>query len=263
MLITALCVALSSCSSSPEPEQPPPPPPAEGMLAGWKLTLPEADEKGDAASIEPATLADPWLTDAGGSLAFWSPVEGATTKNSDHARTELVALDGFAAGREARALRASVVVSQVPAAGQDVIVGQVHGDEDIKSVAFVMLHWEAGDITVVVKKKQKGDDADRLTLLPDVPLGARFDFGIRDNGNGTMTLTASEGARTASQDVPVPEDFDDATVRFQAGAYQQSDTDKKSDSDSESDADAAGGGDATAAPEDGARVTFYSLTTGT
>ena len=45
---------------------------------------------------------------------------------------------------------------------------------------------------------------------------------------------------------PLPDAFRNATVRFQAGAYQQ---------------DSSGAG--TASPDDGARVTFYALSIGT
>ncbi len=246
LLAAASLVAPASCSIV-APGTPAPgvagPASAPVALSGWKLTLPVAGPGGTAAGVDPARFSPPWLTeDPGGGLTFWAPVGGATTANSSHPRTELIGLDAFAAGEEPHALTASLSVAQVPTDGQDVILGQIHGAEDIKSVPFVMLHYRAGAIDVVVKRKRSGSAADRYPLLSDVPLGARFDVGIRDNGNGTLTFTATEGERHASTDAPLPAAFSGATVRFQAGAYQQSET-------------------AGTTADDGARITFHALST--
>src|SRR5207342_1317786 len=99
----------------------------------------------------------PWLTTAdNGGVTFWAPVDGATTKNSSHARTELVQRDTFAAGSAPHTLTASATVTQLPNENPDVILGQIHGAEDIKSVAWVMLHYFDGAIKVVVKQAQSG-----------------------------------------------------------------------------------------------------------
>jgi Alginate lyase len=253
VLIAALCVVLSACSSPPAPQPPAPqspapqPPAATGLLAGWKLTLPLAGKKKDSAQIvDPAQVSPPFLTsDTSGTITLWAPVNGATTAHSDHARTELDRLDNFQAGASKQTLSASVAVAQVPTENQDVIIGQIHGADDISSVPFVMLHYVAGAITVVVKQKQSGDELSNYTLVTGVPLDARFDFSIRDNGNGALTFTADYGDQHASIDAPVPDAFRDATVRFQAGAYQL--------------ADSTSG---PAADTDGARVTFSALTAG-
>lgn len=80
-------------------------------------------------------------------------------------------------------------------------------------------------------------------LLGDVPLGTRFDFGLTDEGNSGLAFTASSAGRTATGTAPVPPEWAGATVRFQAGSYQQADS-------------AAGSTD-----DDGARVTFFALET--
>jgi Alginate lyase len=249
-MVVASSVALASCAGptpatpAPLPSVAPAPQQVEPIaLSGWKLTLPVAGPKGTAASVDPAEISPPWLAeDPSGGLTFWAPADGALTPNSTHPRTELNSLDNFTAGKGTHALTASLAVSQVPSDTQDVIIGQIHGADDISSVAYVMLHYRAGIIEVVVKQKQSGSASDRYPLLYGVPLGARFDFGITDNGNGTMTFTASHGTEKASMDAPIPPAFSGATVRFQTGAYQQS--------------DAVPG---TAAGDDGARVTFYAV----
>ena len=193
--------------------------------------------------MDPAAVTPPYLTtDPAGALVFWAPVAGATTKNSDHARTELNSLMSFAAGTERHALTASVAVDQVPE-GKDVIIAQIHGADDLKSVPYVMLHWTDGALRVVVKQEQTGDAAQTYPLTGDVPLGARFDIGIADNGDGTMTFTANYDGDAPQATAPVPPAFSGAAVRFQAGAYQQ---------------DVSPG--TAAGPDDGARVTFSALT---
>jgi len=225
------------------PAGPPPRPGRSIDLAGWKVTLPVAGKKGHAANFTPAVLAPPWLVQQGdGSLRFWAPVCGATTKNSDHPRTELDSLSSFNAGNSGlHALTASVAVSQVPSVG-DVILGQIHGADDISSVPFVMLRYDAGQLRVVVKQKQSGTTSDKYPLLNQVPLGAWFDYSISDNGDGTLTATASLGANSQHVTIPIPAPFRGATVRFQAGDYQQG----------ESNSDGCTG-------RDGALVTFAAL----
>lgn len=220
--------------------EPPTTTPSGIDLQGWKLTLPEEGDKGNAAEVEPAAVTDPWLTTGpDGSLTFWAPAAGATTKNSKSPRTELISLTDFSAGEDRRSLTASLAVSQVPTDSKDIIIGQIHGSDDIKSVPYVMLHYKDGDIEAEVKQKQKGDEKQTFPLLSGVPLNERFDFTISDDGNGSMTLSATRGGQTQQATAPVPEEFQGETVRFQVGDYQQAES-------SEGD-------------EDGGRVTFYTI----
>jgi hypothetical protein len=226
------------------PERPPnaAPPALETVnLQAWKLTLPEEGKSGNAAIVEPAAPAPPWLTtNPDGSLSFWAPADGATTKNSDHPRTELNSLNNFPAATSGpHTLKASLTVNQVPGDTQDIILGQIHGADDISSVPYVMLHYRAGEIRVVVKQKRKGSESQSYPLLTGVPLNQRFDFTLSDLGNGTMTFAASYDGNTQQATSPVPDPFRDETVRFQVGCYQQAE-DPKSD-------------------QDGGRVTFYQI----
>jgi alginate lyase len=214
--------------------------PAAISLDGWKLTIPEEGKNGNAAIIQPAETSPPWLTgNPDGSLTFWAPAVGATTKNSQHPRTELVSLNNFAAGSGPHTLNTSLSVAQVPSDTKDIILGQIHGADDISSVPYVMLHYQAGNIRVVVKTVQDGDSARTYPLLTGIPLGQRFDFTISDLGNGSMVFAATYGAQTQRVTAPIPATFTGATVRFQVGDYQQA-----KDSDD---------------PSDGGRVTFYRV----
>ena len=249
-ILAALLVASVSCAGPSAPAPPttePAPPAVAATLAGWQLTLPVPGDKGDAAIVNPAALVPPWLTaDGHGDLVFFAPVSGVTTKNSEHARTELDRLENFTAGTGPHTLTASVTVSQVPTAVPEVIIGQIHGAGDISSVPFVMVFYANGTVKAVVKQEQSGNAHTDVPLLPNVPLGAPFEYSITDNGNGGLTVTATYGGNTVSGNATLPAAFAGATVRFQAGAYQQ--------------APSAG---STAAPDDGARVSFSSISVGT
>jgi hypothetical protein len=222
-------------------------PPAPGAIAldGWKLTIPVAGDNGNADIIEPAASTPPWMTAKDdGSLEFWAPTAGATTKTSQHPRSELNSLNNFTAGDGVHSLHASVSVAQVPSGTGDIIIGQIHGAGDIISVPFVMLHYKNGVIRVVVKQVQKGSTGQTYQLLTGVPLGARFDYTITDSGNGNLDFSATYGADTRQATAPLPEAFNGATVRFQAGDYQLGDSES-------------------GIASDGGRVTFYALTEGT
>lgn len=213
-------------------------------LTDWQLTLPIAGRKGDAAIVNPAAPTPPWLTaGADNSVTLWAPVTGTTTPNSTHARTELDNHTPFLAGVGRHVLTATLAVTQLPTERPDVIVGQIHGSDPISSIPFVLLHDENGTIGVDVKQARTGTAATQLPLLDNVALGTLFGYTITDNGDNTMTFTATSSGHTATATTPIPPPFVGAPVRFQAGAYQQ--------------ADSTTGG---SGPNDGARVTFHALT---
>jgi len=209
-------------------------------LSGWKLSLPEANDQGDAASIEPAALKVPWLTPVpGGGLMFWAPASGATTKNSDHTRTELQSLTYFQAGTGVHTLSASLTLLQLPQDGGGIILGQIHGGREISSVPYVMLRVQDNKLRVVVKQVGKGKKVINYPLLDNVGINSPIDYTISDLGNGTMTFSATYNGQTRQTTAPVPAKFLGQTVRFQAGDYQQANQSH--------------------GPQDGGRVVFHRL----
>jgi hypothetical protein len=236
----AIVLFFTSCQQKAGPV-PTPGPPSQISLNGWKLTIPVPNKKGTPTQLEPAYTAAPWMVATpDGGLDFWSPTRGVTTENSDHPRTELNSLTHFRGGQEARTLRASVTVRQEPEDGEGIILGQIHGAGDIVSVPYVMLRYQDKQVKVIVKQVQTGDEKITYPLLENVQLGDRFDYSLSDDGTGEMTFTATRDGSTVDEQAPVPPAFVGATVRFQAGNYQQ--------------ADRPGG------PNDGGRVIFHSLT---
>ena len=108
-------------------------------------------------------------------------------------------------------------------------------------MSFVLLHYSDGVIRVAVKKGRDGPTSDQYPLIAGVPLGGWFTYTITDTAAGYVTVTATYGQNTRTATVPIPAAFAGATVRFQAGAYQQDDA-------------SAGTG-----PSDGGWVSFYYL----
>ena len=246
-ILVLTCVMSVACAvvGTPHPAVVAGSPPVAGppSLAGWKLTLPIAGQKASAATVDPAAVSPPWLTsDADGGLTLWAPVQGSTTPNSRHARTELVSRSPFGAGTVRRQLAATVAITQVPRDKPDVIIGQIHGADDLSAVAFVMMHYTSGAVGVVVRQGPGSSPALHLPLLTGVALGSPFEFTIVDGGDGKLTFGATQDGHTATASTPGPAAFAGRRVRFQAGAYQQ--------------ADSTG----SAAPDDGARMTIRRLT---
>jgi len=100
-----------------------------------------------------------------------------------------------------------------------------------------MLHYDAGTIKVVV---QGGAERVDLGQVPaDHRRAARRPVQLHDQRprNGNLVFSASYGASNRSITTAIPQPFRGATVRFQAGAYQQ--------------------GESSSGATDGARITFY------
>jgi len=230
-----------SRTAAPATPASPPPRPSPGFdLAAWQLSIPEANDDGNATTIQPATFKAPWLTTTpDNGLMFWAPTAGATTKNSNHPRTELQSLTYFNAGTGVHTLTASLTLLQLPQDGRGIILGQIHGAGEISSVPYVMLRVQDNRLRVVVKQVGKGNELINYPLLDNVGLNSQIDYTITDLGNGSMTFSATHNGDTRQATAPVPARFVGKTVRFQAGDYQQAN-------------DSRG-------PQDGGRVIFHRL----
>jgi hypothetical protein len=237
--VAGIVLALSiGGGQKPSPGAPPTSIPVGTDLSGWKLSIPEQLDD-DSTSIEPATTRAPWLSEGPDGLTFWAPTTGATTKNSDHPRTELQSLSYFQAGSAPHTMVASLTLLQLPEDGRGIILGQIHGAGDISSVPYVMLRIQKDQLRVVVKQVQDGEDLINYPLLDSVGLNSRIDFTIADLGNGSMNFSATSNGVTRQATAPVPAEFRGATVRFQAGDYQQSNV--------------------SSGPRDGGRVVFHGI----
>ncbi len=194
-------------------------------LSGWRLTLPvnsSGQPTGNAAvTLNPAAVRSPWLVrNSDGSLTFWAPTHGATTTNSKHARTELVSNSDFTAGSGSHTLSATLKVQQLPSA-HDIIIGQIHCSGSQSSIPLLMLHYNNGNISVVVRTDPTVPGTDSATVLTGVPLNATFSYTIIANGSSFVT-SASYNGRSGNKTITMNSSFKGFPVRWQAGDYQQS-----------------------------------------
>lgn len=196
-------------------------------LDSWRLTLPvDADggTDGTARVIDPATPYPPYLTQGGdGSLVFWAPTEGAATSHSGSPRTELIDNTGFTTGTGGtHTLAATVTVTQVPKASRTIILGQVHGDEDVNADPYTMLYFSDGKVHVKVNQQlASGSNYLDYPLLTGVVVGDTFSYTITDEGDGELRFTAARNGSSQEKSAPVPSAWSGETVRFQAGDYEQ------------------------------------------
>jgi hypothetical protein len=226
-------------------------------LSHWILTVPvdaTGGTSGQADTIQTDELlagyASQWFygTDDGG-VAFWAPVTGAKTPNSQYARSELrEMLDPtdpsvnwtIATGGT---LAAELAVSQTAAATRKVIVGKIVGYSATEADLTALLHLvyfihgdtcKASLYGLLSDAPAKGAATRQLFVIDNaLDLNEPFDYTIGVSG-GTLTLRSG----TSEVSAPIDPSWADVPVYFRAGA----------------------GLNATgSSAADGASVTFYEL----
>lgn len=200
-------------------------------LSHWKLTLPiRASENGGGNPLEisPSKLtagythSDYFHFDPDGTMVFWCPVSGATTENTDYARTELRELldpsdDNVCwAAPGTHVLKARCRVSEVPSS-QKVIIGQIHGYSG-KANPLIKLQFFKGRIEALVKEKAKKGKDLKLTFS-DVGLDKDFDYEIRLQ-DGLLSVSVNGATQTVNVFEKDPE-WAGQSLYFKAGAYVQ------------------------------------------
>lgn len=213
-------------------------------LDRWSLTVPVVGPKGVAENVRRARPYPPWLArNADGSLTFWAPVDGATTRGSQYARTELRETMrppdtsvNWARTDPAR-LEATLRVEQLPAATRKIVVGQIHGYnvEDSSIGPLLLLYVVDGDLVVSLRDTPTGKSQVRSTVMTGLALGRAFSYVVDVRG-AVVTVSVDGTERFRS---PVTTAWDGVGLYFKAGVYLQ----------------ASGG-----ASDDGGRATFTALT---
>ncbi|HET9168501.1 MAG TPA: polysaccharide lyase family 7 protein [Actinospica sp.] len=195
-------------------------------LGGWAGLLLPVNSSGrlsgkNAMSVSPARLYSPWLTrTSSGALEFWAPSGGATTPGSLHSRTELESAIKYDVGTVKHELDATLEIQQLPKSNPEICVAQLHAGGHGGSDPFVMVDDKSGKLYVMVESGT-GASPSFYTLLTNVAVGSSFSYRLADNGNGTLTFSASSGARSKSYTVRVPSAVDGAGGHFSAGDYEQ------------------------------------------
>jgi hypothetical protein len=204
LVLAFLGIGLAGLAAS-QPTKSAFPPSGNFDLSHWALDLPVDSNGGTTgvmAIIAPARLAagyaSPWFyTAADGSMAFWCPVNGATSSGSSHPRTELREMLNPQSNSsnwwlESNAvLSATLLVAQVPASGQ-IIVGQVHGDATANyPVAMICFDYSRStrlaEVSATFVKTPANNSFNKRVLASGIPVGAKFSYEIRVR-RGTLSV---------------------------------------------------------------------------
>jgi Alginate lyase len=206
-------------------------------LSHWTLTLPvdaAGATTGPADTIEADELlagyTSQWFhaTDDGG-VAFWAPVNGAKTPNSQYARSELREVIDPADHTvnwhiaDHAALSATAAVAQTAAATRKVIIGKIVGYSSAEADLTALLHviyfihndtCQASLYGLLSDAPTKGAATRQLMLIDHgLDLNEAFSYSIEvDNG----TLTLRSGARELS--AVIDPSWASVPVYFRAGA---------------------------------------------
>lgn len=158
----------------------------------------------------------PYFRQENGALTFFSPVNGATSANSDTTRSELGEAQGWKMSSGPRSLSATLSVDQTPSNGK-VSVGQLH-QRGGSGRPPIMLHWENGTVEAsVLESNSPSAGRQRYVLAENVPKGQKFNYNIDVTPDGTAGLSVN--GRTTK--VKLDPSFNNSDMYFKAGVYLQ------------------------------------------
>lgn len=222
-------------------------------LSHWKLGLPvdaQGGHTGVAAEVSPQTLtagsgySSQWFyTASDGGMAFQAYVNGATTKGSDTARSELRevidpnrdsvnwSIDGKSV------LDARLKVSTVPSANGKLVVGQIHG---YNTPPLVKLRYQysasskTGRIDALIHSSPSAASDISLPLATNIALNQPFYYHVTVV-NGVLSMSVNSATPTR---MTIDKSWRSTGFYFKAGNYLQANGSSSAD---------------------GGRVTFYRL----
>ncbi len=163
-----------------------------------------------------ASHQSPYFRQENGAVTFFSPVNGATSANSDTTRSELGEAQGWKMGAGPRSLSATLSVDQAPSNGK-VTVGQLH-QRGGSGRPPVMLHWNNGTVEAsVLESNSPSARRQSYVLAENVPRGQKFNYNIDVTPDGTAGLSVN--GRTTK--VKLDSSFQSSDMYFKAGVYLQ------------------------------------------
>lgn len=200
-------------------------------LNTWNLTIPVGEP---ATTISTPLLAsgyrDDYFKNIDGTLFFWAPVDGTTTKNAKYPRSEL--RETYADGKlrnwkyqdANNFLRATLKVTQVPSTGK-VVIGQIHNVEGNDPPIKLQYHYKAdlktGVISAIYRLKP-GASTLSATVMSGVPLGQDFSYTIALTKAGTLAVYAKmPDTETVRWVAKLDSSWAAQTMYFKAGSYVQ------------------------------------------
>ncbi len=202
-------------------------------LSNWKITLP-VDQKGtiSGTAVEVQNLSGYenskyFYTGSDGAMVFYAPVNGATTKGSSYARSELREMNGTerAAWTLSKGgfMSATLEVDAAPnreGVGGKLVVGQIHGQND----ELVRLYWENGTVYFVNDRAGSGNSETKFTLkdargaTPSISLNEKFSYTINAKGSSLDVDVYADG-KVYESSTKINSVWQSDTFYFKAGAY--------------------------------------------
>jgi hypothetical protein len=202
-------------------------------LSNWKITLP-VDQNGSTSgtAVEVQNLSGYknskyFYTGSDGAMVFYAPVDGATTKGSSYARSELREMSASekAAWNLSKGgfMSATLEVDAAPnreGVGGKLVVGQIHGQDH----ELVRLYWENGTVYFVNDRAGSGNSETKFTLkdskgaTPDVSLNEKFSYTINAKGSSLEVDVYADG-KVYESSTKINPVWQSDTFYFKAGAY--------------------------------------------
>lgn len=169
-----------------------------------------------------ATLSDVIARLSDGSVRMSAPTKGASSKSTHRTRCEWKEAVYWALGSAAKHRNRQVMILEKVNAAQKVVISQLHVKDDDSPP--IKVFWNKGKLTYGFREAYNQATAPTLTLLADVPLGARFEILIEVTGAGAATISASCNGRSArSSALQLASSWSTRTFNFHGGVYNQVD----------------------------------------
>lgn len=193
-------------------------------LHNWELDTPIAS--GDSIEIiTPDELGKGYASeyfygDPDGSMVFSCPLNGAHTHSSPFPRSELrelAAIGDWDCLEGTHILNVTCRVTKVPG-DADVIIGQIHGNDETQNPQLVKLYWN-NDGTVSVKHKLNTQyDTDFEYVFGKFSLGDKISY-ILQLVNGTLMTSVTHSSSVIYTYTYTDQYWNNQNFYFKAGNY--------------------------------------------
>ncbi len=200
-------------------------------LTRWKLTTPHPGTDGlavEVLNLVGYNLSPYFVQRPGGTLQFDAPVDGAKTKGTKYARSELREMNGGKPAawtlKQGGTLKATCRVLSAPrckdgSAGK-MVTGQIHGKTD----ELCRLYWDNGtmyfvsDISGTDHREHTWHLYDAFGNVPKVAIGEEFSYKIFAHGKHMVVQVYADGTWYRC-DLATDPLWQKDTLYFKAGVY--------------------------------------------
>ncbi|MFO1242366.1 MAG: polysaccharide lyase family 7 protein [Rickettsiales bacterium] len=203
-------------------------------LHNWNITLPVDDrggKGGTAAEVENLTNyenSNYFWNARDGAMVFRAIADGATTKGTKYARSELREMHGEdrAAWKlsEGGTMTATVKVDQLPRWSDGtpgrMVIGQIHGEDH----ELVRLYYQDGTVHFVNDRAGSGNKETTFTFKnakgeqPAIGIGEKFSYMIDAHGK-TLNVKVFADGQEYSSTTPINSVWQTDKLYFKAGVY--------------------------------------------